>query len=532
VVVIGDPSTNAGVAPVDATNGLAVDVKTLPASTNTIEVVGDAAEDAAVAGNPVLTGGRYDATPRTLDDGDVGAIALDADGAVQISDGGNTITVDGTVTANLSATDNAVLDTIDAVLDTINAKLVSGTVIGDVNLGATDNAVLDNIQTAVELIDDTVATLGTTTYTEATTKGSIVGAVRNDTLGALANTDNEVAPLQVNASGALYVDGSDTTQPVSGTVTANLSATDNAVLDTIDAVLDTINAKLVSGTVIGDVNLGATDNAVLDAIQADTAAIKTAVEILDNAIAGNEMQVDIVSGSSSNTEYNEDAATPATIAGGALMMERDDALGTLTPIEGDWAGARCSAEGALWVQEFNSDAILADTANMDTNLGTVAGAVSGSEMQVDVVAALPAGTNAIGKLAANSGVDIGDVDVTTVPTCLQGDGNPTIDSITHASINVAAGASNSVLVSSAANKQIWVYSIMLTANVAGTVSIQDEDDTAITGVVQLGATGGYSVSPSGNFAMPIWKLGTDKDLEMDTVTCEVDGFLTYALVSV
>lgn len=41
-------------------------------------------------------------------------------------------------------------------------------------------------------------------------------------------------------------------------------------------------------------------------------------------------------------------------------------------------------------------------------------AISGSEMQVDVVGALPAGTNAIGKLAANSGVDIGDVDITSV----------------------------------------------------------------------------------------------------------------------
>jgi hypothetical protein len=43
-------------------------------------------------------------------------------------------------------------------------------------------------------------------------------------------------------------------------------------------------------------------------------------------------------------------------------------------------------------------------------------AISGSEMQVDIVAALPAGTNGIGKLTANSGVDIGDVDVTSVPT--------------------------------------------------------------------------------------------------------------------
>jgi hypothetical protein len=35
-------------------------------------------------------------------------------------------------------------------------------------------------------------------------------------------------------------------------------------------------------------------------------------------------------------------------------------------------------------------------------------------LPVDVIAALPAGSNAIGKLAANSGVDIGDVDVTSI----------------------------------------------------------------------------------------------------------------------
>jgi hypothetical protein len=49
-----------------------------------------------------------------------------------------------------------------------------------------------------------------------------------------------------------------------------------------------------------------------------------------------------------------------------------------------------------------------------TALQILDNAISGTEMQVDVVAALPAGTNAIGKLAANSGVDIGDVDVTSV----------------------------------------------------------------------------------------------------------------------
>jgi hypothetical protein len=48
-------------------------------------------------------------------------------------------------------------------------------------------------------------TLGTSTYTEATSKGSILAAVRNDTLATLANTDNELAPLQIDANGALYV---------------------------------------------------------------------------------------------------------------------------------------------------------------------------------------------------------------------------------------------------------------------------------------------------------------------------------------
>ena len=117
-----------------------------------------------------------------------------------------------------------------------------------------------------------------------------------------------------------------------------------------------------------------------------------------------------------------------------------------------------------------------------------------------------------------------------VPSII-GPAAPTIDSYTHASFNLAAAA-DQVLVSSAANKQIWVYGIGFSVNVAGTVSFQDEDNVAITGVMQIGATGGMVVAPSGNFSMPIWKLGTDKDLEVDVVTSELDGWLSYALVSV
>jgi hypothetical protein len=112
-----------------------------------------------------------------------------------------------------------------------------------------------------------------------------------------------------------------------------------------------------------------------------------------------------------------------------------------------------------------------------------------------------------------------------------GPGEPTIDSYTQFAINLNAGA-DQVLVSSAASKQIWVYSVAFTCSVAGTVSFQDEDNTAITGIMDFAANSGLAIGASGNFAMPIWKLGTDKDLEVDVVDAALDGFLTYAIVSV
>ena len=96
----------------------------------------------------------------------------------------------------------------------VNLQKIAGSVTdkgaGNVSNGsqrivvATDDVNLAAIKTAVELIDDPVAVLGTATYTETTTKGNVIGVVRNDALATLANTDNEIAPLQVNASGALY----------------------------------------------------------------------------------------------------------------------------------------------------------------------------------------------------------------------------------------------------------------------------------------------------------------------------------------
>lgn len=73
------------------------------------------------------------------------------------------------------------------------------------NTGHVVESFSEATNTAVELMDDVVAILGTATYTETTTKGNVIGAVRNDDLATLANTDNEIAPVQVDAEGAVFV---------------------------------------------------------------------------------------------------------------------------------------------------------------------------------------------------------------------------------------------------------------------------------------------------------------------------------------
>jgi hypothetical protein len=92
------------------------------------------------------------------------------------------------------------VDGIEGLLTTIDAD--TGSILTSVDGLETSNSA---IQTAVELLDDTVATLGTTTYTEAANKGVVIGAVRRDANTTLVGTTNEVAPLQVNATGDLKV---------------------------------------------------------------------------------------------------------------------------------------------------------------------------------------------------------------------------------------------------------------------------------------------------------------------------------------
>ena len=333
---------------------------------------------------------------------------------------------------------------------------ITGTVTA--NLGATDNAVLDAIQAAVEIIDNFIA--GSEGQVDVIT----VPAPLSTTGGGTQATALRVT-VASDSTGVLSVDDNAGSLTVDGTVTANLSATDNAVLDAIQAAVEIID-NAIAGTEMqvdvlsvipgtGATNLGkaidsasgATDTGVgMLAIRDDALSALTPIEGDYVPLRVGSTGALHVTGGGGGTEYDVNSVAPADPTGSTFVMERDDALAALSEIEGDWTNARANANGALWVKhdgvisvDDNAGSLTIDgtvTANLsatdnavldaiEVDTTTIAGAVSGTEMQVDVVAALPAGTNAIGKLAANSGVDIGDVDILSIAA-----GSNTIGAVT------------------------------------------------------------------------------------------------------
>lgn len=153
--------------------------------------------------------------------------------------------------------------------------------------------------------------------------------------------------------------------------------------------------------------------------------------------------------------------------------------------------------GAVNIQD-GGNSITVDSAN----LVTIAGAVAGTEMQVDVVGALPAGTNAIGKLAANSGVDIGDVDVTSLPAIPAGTNAigkllpPDIDVTAHTNYarkyyTSAGAATDGIVWSPAAGKRWHVTSLIFQTSADATVTFEDDkaggDDPVLKGEFKAGS---------------------------------------------
>jgi len=149
-----------------------------------------------------------------------------------IDDAGGSITVDGTVTANLSATDNAVLDTIETNTD-------YGAVVGGGVEATALRVTLANDSTGVVSIDDnggSVTVDGTITEANSTailadtaSMDTNIGTIAGDTTSldgkVVVGGGTEAGAVRVtlanNSTGVISIDDGGNTITVDGTVTAN-----------------------------------------------------------------------------------------------------------------------------------------------------------------------------------------------------------------------------------------------------------------------------------------------------------------------
>ena len=296
--------------------------------------------------------------------------------------------------------------TNDGDVSSGNPMPVTGTVTA--NLGATDNAVLDNIQTAVEVIDNAIS--GNEMQVDVVTSALPTGAAtaaKQPALGTAGTASTDVISVQGIASmTAIVVDGSGVTQPVSGTVTANLSATDNAVLDAIAAsVAGTVT---VSGTVTANAGTNLNTSALALETGGNLAGAATSLAIIDDWDESDRAKANIIVGQAG-------VAAGTGIVGVTtqrVTIATDDTL--LNTIEGETFAIQAAVEIIDdWDESDRCKSnIIVGQAGVAGGTGTVGATTQRVTLATDV--ALPAGTNAIGKLAANSGVDIGDVDVLSI----------------------------------------------------------------------------------------------------------------------
>jgi hypothetical protein len=291
--------------------------------------------------------------------------------------------------------------------------------------------------TALQLIDDTVYTDGTGTPSKA------IGIAGTD------GTNPQI--IKTDSSGELQVDVLTSALP-SG-------ASTSAKQDTIVTTLTDLGADADAADIVY--------LAKLDDIIAATEATQTAVQTIDNAIAGSEMQVDVVTSalpSGASTSANQATANTAlaaiqaaveildnTVAGNELQV---DVLSSALPSGASTSAKQDTAQTAL-------DAIKTAVEILDN-------AISGNEMQVDVVAALPAGDN-----------NIGNVDVVTLPSIPAGTNN--IGDVDIASTPKVTSATLANVASSATNVTLFA------ANAAAKGRMVHNDSTAVL-YVKFGAT--------------------------------------------
>ena len=352
------------------------------ATVQRVTVATDDLVPVSAASLPLPTGAATSAlqTQPGVDIGDVTINNAAGASAVNIQDGGNSITVDGTLTV----TNGGTFAVQDSQTITDNGAFTDGT---------------SKVFTAGFIYDEVAGT--------ALTENDAAAArinVNRAQVHAIEDGVTRGRYMTVTASNAAKVDGSAVTQPISasslplptGASTLAEQQSQTTALQIMDDWDETDRAKV--NIIVGQAGVAAGAGAVGVTVPRVTLASDdpavVALQLLDNAVSGAGFNITQVNGEAVDVGAGTEAAairvtlptngtgilagvttvttltgtttlTPGTgatnlgkaidTAGGATdtgvaeLAIRDDALATLTPVDGDYVANRVNARGAKWV---------------------------------------------------------------------------------------------------------------------------------------------------------------------------------------
>ena len=282
--------------------------------------------------------------------------------------------------------------------------------------------------------------------------GANVRAIKTDSTGEIA--------VDVSSIGTVTVTGTVAVSAIAGALPAgtnNIGDVDIAsalpagtnsigtvILGAGTAAIGKLSAN--SGVDIGDVDvtslpsLPAGTNSIGTVILgAGTAAIGKLVAN-DGVDIGDVDVTSIVPGTgATNLGKAIQSAQGTTDTGVPALVVRNDTLADLSGADGDYAPLQVNASGALYTAihssalptgaatEAKQDVIETTLNSIEGDTSSLAGAVSGTEVQVDVVASLPAGTNNIGDVDIASALPAG---TNSIGTVVLGAGSASIGKLT------------------------------------------------------------------------------------------------------
>ena len=355
---------------------------------------------------------KSDATNTKLDlaNTTLASILVDTDAADSSL---NTIEAQSVLTASrLNNIQNKISENTDGTGNTLGQlQVLTNTKLDTI---ATNTANIKISTDSVNLNVDTLEALGGTTNTKLTEIDAVLDTLKTDT--AAIKTAVEILDNAISGS-EMQVDIVSSALPTGGATETTLSAAEVHLgnIETAVQLLDNAisGSEMQVDVVSSALPSGAATESTLSAAEVHLGNIETSLAQLDDAISGSEMQVDVVS-----SALPTGAATQTTLASILAKNTENEALLTsiktaVELLDNTVSGSELQVDvvsaptttvtGTVTANLSSTDnAVLDDIAqklgDVETAVQLLDNAVSGNELQVDVVASLPAGDNNIGNV--------------------------------------------------------------------------------------------------------------------------------------